>query len=56
MAQTIRPQSQDGHHFRPRRRSAFGIFLIRYQILELFLIIGGIVLAWLGASWGNVQL
>ena len=46
------------HHFdspayqRPRRRSRVWAFVKRYQLVELFLMIGGICIAWVGASFG----
>jgi hypothetical protein len=48
------------HHFdsssyeRPRRRSRSRVwaFVRRYQLVELFLMIGSICIAWLGASFG----
>lgn len=54
------------HHFdspayaRPRRRSRIfartWAFVRRYQLVELFLMIGGICIAWLGASFGHLYL
>lgn len=45
---------------RPRRRrrgrSRVWAFVRRYQLVELFLVIGGIFVAWLGTSLGNIYL
>jgi hypothetical protein len=37
---------------RPRRRSRVWAFVKRYQLVELFLMIGVICAAWFGASFG----
>ncbi|MBK5199713.1 MAG: hypothetical protein JJE37_15760 [Methyloceanibacter sp.] len=50
------PLSRSEPAFRPRRRSAVWRFIKRHQLIELFVIIGGIVLAWLGAAYGTGQL
>jgi hypothetical protein len=36
---------------RPRRRSRVWAFVRRYHLIELFLMIGGICVAWLGAAF-----
>jgi hypothetical protein len=43
--------------FRPQRSGTLWRIVMRYQLVELFVIIGVICLAWLGAvSLGNIQL
>jgi hypothetical protein len=58
IAMTLIAQSQPRcpRGYRPRKRSAVWRFLKRYQLVELFLIVGGICLAWLGVMLGSGQL
>lgn len=58
IAMTLIAQSQPRRQrgYRPRKRSAVWRFLKRYQLVELFLIVGGICLAWLGVMLGSGQL
>jgi hypothetical protein len=51
------PHPRSEPMFRPRRRSTLWRIVMRYQLVELFVIIGAIVLAWLAVdSLGNLQL
>ena len=51
------PHSRSEPAFRPQRSSTLWRIVRHYQLVELFLIIGAICLAWLGAvSLGNIQL
>jgi hypothetical protein len=51
------PHSRSEPAFRPQRSSTLWRIVKRYQLVELFLIIGAICLAWLGAvSLSNIQL
>jgi hypothetical protein len=56
MTLTAQPQPRRQRAYRPRKRSVVWRFLRRYQLVELFLIVGGICLAWLGVMFGNGQL
>jgi hypothetical protein len=42
--------------YRPRRRNATWRFIKRHGLLELFLILGGICLAWFCVALGSGQL
>lgn len=55
MAHVVHPDFQRQHHFRPRRQSALRRVLSRYQVIELFVIIGAILLLWGGSSLGPVS-
>jgi endonuclease YncB( thermonuclease family) len=55
MAHIVHPDFQRRQHFRPYRRSALRRVLSRYQIIELFVIIGAILLLWGGSSLGPVS-
>ena len=50
MAHAAHPDFQRRQHFRPRRRIGFRRVLFRYQVIELFIIIGAILLLWGGSS------
>jgi hypothetical protein len=51
------PHSRSEPLFRPHRRSLLWRIVMRYQLVELIVIIGAIVLAWLAVvSLGNIQL
>ena len=55
MAHVVHPDFQRQQHFRPRRPSALRRVLTRYQVIELFVIIGAILLLWGGSSLGPVS-
>jgi len=50
MAQVFHPDFQRRRNFQPRQRNAFRRVLSRYQIVELFVVIGAILLLWGGSS------
>ena len=51
------PHPRSEPAFRPQRSSTLWRIVMRYQLVELFVIIGAICLAWLGAvSLANIQL
>lgn len=50
MAHIVHPDFQRQRHFRPRRQSVLLRVLTRYQLVELFVIIGAILLLWGGSS------
>jgi hypothetical protein len=51
------PHSRSEPAFRPQRSSALWRIVMRYQLVELFVIIGAICLAWLCAvSLANIRL
>ena len=56
IAMTLIAQPRRQRAYRPRKRSVVWRFLKRYQLVELFLIVGGICLAWLGVMFGSGQL
>ena len=55
MAHVVHPDFQRRQHFRPRRQSALRRVLSRYQLVELFIIIGAILLLWGGSSLGKLS-
>jgi hypothetical protein len=52
MAYLARDHFDSPAYHRPRRRSRAWAVVRRYQLVELFLMIGIICAAWLGASFG----
>jgi hypothetical protein len=50
MAHVLHPDLQRRRHFQPRQQNAFRRVLSRYQIVELFVVIGAILLLWGGSS------
>jgi hypothetical protein len=55
MAHVVHPDFQRQRHFRPRRQGILRRVLSRYQVIELFVIIGAILLLWGGSSLGPVS-
>jgi len=55
MTLIAQPQPRRQRAYRPSKPVVWR-FLRRYQLVELFLIVGGICLAWLGVMFGNGQL
>lgn len=55
MAHIVQPEFLDPHEFRRRRPSLLRRVARRYQVLELALIIGGILLLWGGLSLGRID-
>ena len=55
MTQIAQPDVPDSDYFRPRRPSILRRTVRRYQVLELTLIIGGILLLWGVSSLGRVD-
>jgi hypothetical protein len=55
MAQFAHPDFQSSRQFRPRRPNLLRRTARRYQIVELFVIIGAILLLWGGASLGTIH-
>ena len=55
MDHAAHPDFQRRQYFRPRRRSGFRRVLSRYQVIELFVIIGAILLLWGGSSLGKLS-
>jgi hypothetical protein len=50
MSRVVHPEFKRGRHYVPPRPSAFRRTISRYQLIELFVIIGGIFLLWGGSS------
>lgn len=55
MSQVVHSDFQRQRRFRPRRQSALRRVLSRYQVIELFVIIGAILLLWGGSSLGPIS-
>jgi hypothetical protein len=55
MTQIAQPDFSDSEYFRPRRPSLLPRAVRRYQVLELTVIIGGILLLWGATSLGRVH-
>ena len=53
MVHLIAPHYQRSRFFRPRRPGKTWRIIRRYQLLELFVLAGGIALVWLGAQIDN---
>jgi hypothetical protein len=51
----IRPHFQRRRFFRSRRRGKVWSVVRRYQLLELFVLTGGIALVWLGSYLVNLS-
>jgi hypothetical protein len=55
MAHVVHPDFQRQRHFRPRRQGILRRVLSPYQVIELFVIIGAILLLWGGSSLGPIS-
>jgi hypothetical protein len=55
MVRNSRAHFHDAPYYQPRR-PRFWRFLKRYQLVELMLIVGGIMLIWFGLSLGPVSM
>jgi hypothetical protein len=53
MVHLINPRYRRRRFFRPKRRIRLWSFVRHYQLLELFLLTGGIALVWLGSYLDN---
>ena len=55
MSQVVHQDFKRQRHFRSRRQSALRRVLSRYQVIDLFVIIGTILLLWGGSSLGPLS-
>ncbi len=55
MTQLANPDFHGSERFRPHRPNLLRRVARRYQVVELFIIIGGILLLWGGTSLGKIH-
>ena len=55
MSRVVHPDFQSGQDYRPRPRNVLRRTISRYQLVELFVIIGAIFLLWGGSSVVKLQ-